>query len=166
MSDYIREMRKLIGTRPLLVCGAGVILVDGENRILLHHRTDNDTWGIPGGAVELGERVEETAIRETREEVGLTCHALELLGVYSGPELYYQYPNGDEIHNVSVVYLCRDFSGTIEVDPVEGTEARFFPIGELPEAISPPVRVVLEDVVRRFEEIVGARHAGGTGTGN
>ena len=154
MNDYVSGLRKLIGTRPLILCGAAVVLLDKEHRVLLHHRTDNDYWGLPAGATELGERVEETAVRETQEEVGITCHTLELFGVYSGPELYYRYPHGDEVHNVTIVYLCRDFSGEIRVDPVEGKEARFFPIDALPSPITPTLRVVSEDLQRRFGQIL------------
>ena len=154
MSDYVSEMRKLIGTRPLLLCGPAVILLDREKRVLLHHRTDNDAWGLPGGMIELGERLEDAAVREVQEEVGLTCHSLEFFGVYSGPELYYRYPRGDEVQNVTVAYVCRDFSGTIRVDETEGTEAAFFAIEEVPAAISPPIRVVIDDLRRRLDEIV------------
>jgi 8-oxo-dGTP pyrophosphatase MutT (NUDIX family) len=155
MTAYLHELRRLLGPRPLLVCGANVLLVDGHGRVLLHHRTDNDCWAPPGGATGLGERLEETAAREVREEVGLTCHELTLFGVYSGPDLYYRYPNGDEVHNVSVSYLCRDFSGEIEVDPGEGEAAVFFAIDDLPSNISPPVRPIIEDLKQRWDEVAG-----------
>jgi len=153
MADYYRELRDLVGSRPIVVCGANVILLDGRDRVLLHHRTENDFWGLPGGVTELGETVEETAAREVREEVGLTCHKLTLFGVYSGPELCYRYPNGDEIHNVSVSYLCRDFSGEIHVDPAEGKAAAFFGIDEFPSDISPPVRPIIEDLRCRWQHL-------------
>jgi mutator protein MutT len=155
MSDYVTQMRKLIGSSPLLQCGSAVIIIDGDGRILLHHRTDNGTWGLPGGTMEMGERLENCAAREAQEEVGLTCHSLELFEVYSGPELYYRYPNGDEAHNVTAVYLCREFSGAIRVDPAEGKDAHFFAIEDIPSEISPPIRPVIEDLRRRFHEIVG-----------
>ena len=154
MADYYRELRDLVGPRPVILCGANVILVDGHGRVLLHHRTDNNAWGLPGGVTELGETLEDTAVREVREEVGLTCHKLTLFGVYSGPELYYRYPNGDEVHNVSISYLCRDFSGEIDVDPAEGKAAAFFGIDEFPSDISPPVRPIIEDLVRRYRDVV------------
>ncbi len=154
MNDYLTEMRRLVGTRPLVGCSAGVILLDREHRVLLQRRTDNGCWAIPGGATELAERVEDTAIRETQEEVGLTCHRLELFGVYSGPRLYYRYPNGDEVHIVAVIYLCRDFSGELCVDATESKEAAFFPIDALPSPLNPPDLPLLEDVQRRQAEIV------------
>jgi 8-oxo-dGTP pyrophosphatase MutT (NUDIX family) len=154
MTEYVTEMRKLIGTRPLLLCGPAVILLDAQGRILLHHRTDNHTWALPGGSMELGETLEHCAVREAQEEVGLTCHSLDLFGVYSGPELYYRYPNGDELYNVTTVYLCRDFSGTITVDPTEGSDAAFFAIKDIPSEISPPIRPVIEDFLRRYGEVM------------
>ena len=154
MADYYRDLRQLVGSRPLVVCGGNAILIDDRGRVLLHHRTENDTWGLPGGVTELGETVEETAAREVREEVGLTCRSLTLFGVYSGPELHYRYPNGDEVHNVSVTYLCRDFSGEIHVDPAEGKAVAFFAIDDLPSDISPPVRPIIEDLVRRYGDMV------------
>ena len=153
MTDYYRELRDLVGPRPVVLCGANVILVDGRGRVLLHHRTENDAWGLPGGVTELGETLEETVAREVREEVGLTCRSLTLFGVYSGPELHYRYPNGDEVHNVSVSYLCRDFSGEIDVDPAEGKAAAFFGIDEFPSDISPPVRPIIEDLRCRWQHL-------------
>jgi len=154
MSAYISEIRKLVGVRPLIVCGAGVIVLDQLNRVLLQHRADNDMWGIPGGALEPGERLEDAAVREVQEEVGLKCGPLELFGVYAGPEMYYRYPNGDEVHNVSVVYLCREFSGEVRVNPVEGKDAAFFLVAHIPTALTPPGRPVIDDLRRRYQEIV------------
>jgi 8-oxo-dGTP pyrophosphatase MutT (NUDIX family) len=153
MTGYVSELRRLVGKRPLILCGANGLLLDSETRLLLIHRTDNGMWSLPGGAVELGESAEETARREVREEAGLTCGALELLGVYSGPELYYRYPHGDEVHIVAVSYLCRDFSGTIEADGEEAADAGWFAPQELPSDISPPDRVIIEDLRSRFDEI-------------
>jgi len=154
MSAYISELRKLVGARPLILCSAGVIVLDHLSRVLLQHRTDNDMWGIPGGALEPGERLEDAAVREVQEEVGLKCGPLELFGIYAGPEMYYRYPTGDEVHNVSVVYLCREFSGEVQVDPAEGKDAAFFFVAEIPTAITPPGRPVIADLRRRYREIV------------
>lgn len=154
MSEYLREMRKLVGTRPLFCCAAGVIILDRANRVLLQHRTDNDMWGLPGGAVEPGERLEDAAVREVHEEVGLRCGPLELFGVYSGPEMYYRYPNGDEVYCVNVIYICREFSGEIQVDPAEGKDAAFFSLADMPTAITPLGRPVINDLRCKYGEIV------------
>jgi 8-oxo-dGTP pyrophosphatase MutT (NUDIX family) len=157
MSDYIWELRKVIGTRPIIMCGANTIILDEIGRILLHHRTDNDTWGLPGGVMELGESLEEAAIRETNEEVGLSCANLKLFNIYSGKDLYYKYPDGNEVYNVTATYICKDYSGQIVVDKTEGKDARFFKINEIPNKISPPVKVIIDDFILNYENII-AKH--------
>lgn len=107
-------------------------------------RTDNRCWGIPGGAMEPGEKFEDTTRRETREETGLEVQSMRLFHVFSGPELYYRYPNGAEVYNVSVVYLADALRGSIAVDPAEHCRYGYFPLDSLPDPISPPVRPVLQ----------------------
>ncbi len=146
MADYILELRKTVGHRCLLQVGASVILEDQAGRILLEKRTDNGLWGYPGGGTELDERVEDAAKRELREETGLTALSLTLFGVFSGPETHYVYPNGDEVSNVDIVFLCRDWAGDIVPQETEVSEVRFFTAADMPpqEQLSPPIRVALK----------------------
>jgi 8-oxo-dGTP pyrophosphatase MutT (NUDIX family) len=69
---YIEELRKLVGNRPVILTGAKVIVFNALGQILLQYRTDTKMWGLPGGLMELGESLEETALREVQEETGLT----------------------------------------------------------------------------------------------
>src|SRR5512142_640538 len=105
--DYVRELRQMIGHFPIILTGAAVLILNEREELLMLLRTDNGCWGVPGGIMELGEHLEETAARETLEEAGLRVHDLALFGVFSGPELTYQYPNGDMTYNVIVVYFTR-----------------------------------------------------------
>lgn len=142
---YIMDMRKLVGHRTLLQVGASVIVEDKKGRVLLQLRTDNHCWGYAGGSVDLDEVVEEAAKRELLEETGLVAEKLELFGVYSGPETHYIYPNGDEVSNVDLVFLCKEYSGTLKCQEDEVSELRFFRAEEMPENISPPIRAALLD---------------------
>ncbi|UCC68532.1 MAG: hypothetical protein JSV79_00940 [Armatimonadota bacterium] len=55
---------------------------------------------------------------------------------------------------MTAVYLCRDFSGTTQVDKAKGKEAAFFAIEDIPIAISPPIRLIIDYLRRRYDEIV------------
>lgn len=139
MSGYILDLRKIVGHRPLLQVGAGIIVEDEQGRILLQLRADNHCWSYCGGSMELDERAEDTARRELFEETGLIAEELELFGVWSGPELHYIYPNGDEVSNVDIVFLCRKFSGHLRCQEEEVSDLQFFAADNLPENLSPPI---------------------------
>ncbi len=141
--DYILQLREFIGHRPIMVVGAAVLVVDAQNRLLLLKRSDNHCWGPPGGAIEPGEVVEAAARREACEESGLEIGEMSLFGVYSGPELFYEYPNGDQIYNVTIAYLVHDTRGEIHLNE-EHTEWRWFAAADIPDELSPPIRPMIE----------------------
>lgn len=140
MSGYIMDLRAIVGHRPLLQVGASVIVADAQDRVLLQLRKDNHCWGYPGGSVELDEEVESAARRELREETGLIAGDLELFGVFSGKDTHYIYPNGDEVSNVDIVYVCRNWSGTLKCQQDEVEALEFFDLRDIPENLSPPIR--------------------------
>jgi 8-oxo-dGTP pyrophosphatase MutT (NUDIX family) len=146
--EYIQSLRKHIGHAPILMVGAAILIVDGSNCLLLMKRSDSGCWGLPGGATEPGEVIEMAARREACEEIGLQVGEMSLFGVFSGPDLYYKYPNGDEVYNVTIVYLSRDVSGDIHLNG-EHAEYRWFATDEIPEDISPPIIPVIEQFKRR-----------------
>lgn len=155
MSDYIMDLRKIVGHAPLLQCAASVIIENGQGEILLGRRTDNHQWGYSGGSIELGETVEECAKRELFEEMGLVAEELEFFMVNSGPETHYIYPNGDEVYNVEIIYLCRSYHGEPRRQESEVEELRFFSLEELPEEISPPIRPVMCRYVEQRRKSAG-----------
>ena len=135
MGEYIMDMRKRVGHIPLMQCGASVIVENEKGEILLQQRTDNGAWGYAGGSVELYEKVEEAAARELEEETGLIADELELLGVFSGPRMAYTYPNGDQVSNVDVVFLCRKYHGTLLCQEGEVERLAFFAPDALPSPL-------------------------------
>jgi len=146
--DYIGNLRKFIGSQPIIMVGANVIIENEKGHILLHHRTDRDWWGLPGGAMELGEALEETAKREVKEEVNLDCDDLKLFNLYSGPDLYYKYPDGNEVYNVTATYICKRYSGNIVVEASEGRDAKFFTIDSIPDNLSSPIKGIIKDYIQ------------------
>ena len=156
MTEYIKSMRKHIGHKRLMIVGASVC-VHKNCKLLLQKRKDNGCWGYPGGCVELGETILETAKRELHEETGLTAHSLELLDVFSGEYLFYTYPNGDMVSVVDIVYLCEDFSGDMIMQTEETSDLQWFGLDELPENISPPVMPPLKRCVEFLKERIKSK---------
>lgn len=148
MTDYIQFLRGYVGHQTIQMCGAGVLVENERGELLLELRADNHCWGTPGGAVELGESVEEAAKRELLEETGLAADELELFAVFSGEDTHYTYSNGDEVHIIDIVYLCRKYHGTPAPQAEEVEELRFFPAGQIPENISPPERLALAKYIK------------------
>ena len=149
MSNYIMELRKIVGHRPLLQVGASVIVIDAEGRILLQLRKDNHCWGYAGGSIELDESVEDAAKRELFEETGLIAEELDLFGIFSGKDMHYTYPNGDEVSNIDIVYLCKKYSGDLQCQIQEIEDLKFFDIDKIPENISKPCRKPLSKYIRQ-----------------
>lgn len=94
------RMERRLPVTPLLTVDALIIY---EGKIVLIRRKNppfKGLYALPGGFVEVGETVEQAAIREAKEETGLDIRLIKLLGVYSDPS---RDPRG---HTVSVCYLA------------------------------------------------------------
>lgn len=117
----------------LLQDGAAAIIVNENGQILLQSRVDNDKWGLPGGCQELGERFEDTVIREVKEETNLdiTEENLELIGIVSGPSRRNEYPNGDVVINNTALYCVKNYQGEVRWDS-ESKDMKFFDLDNLP----------------------------------
>ena len=139
--SYIGDLRELVGKRPLLTAGATVIVIK-DNRILLNLRSDTKTWGIPGGALELGETLEDAARRELFEETGLTAEKLTLLNVFSGNDFYFEYPNGDKLYSVIVLFKAENVSGELSINDGESIKLAYFSLNEMPELESRAAKIV------------------------
>lgn len=148
---YVSDIRKAVGSRPLIIVGATLLALNEAKEILLIKRTDNECWGVPGGSMELGESLEDTLKRETREEIGVDLTDFEFFGVYSGDSQYYKYPNGDEVYVVANVFITRGPINNMVVDPVEHSDGHFFDLHHLPENISPPIVPILNDLRKRLD---------------
>lgn len=131
---YLGRLRECVGHDLLLSPAAAACIRDEENRILLLRRSDGeDLWGFPGGAIEAGERADEAVAREVYEEIGLKVEPLALIGVYSGPEYIFTYPNGDQVQPVTLFFECRVVGGEVRPDMQEIVGACYFgPGDELP----------------------------------
>lgn len=152
---YIEDIRKIVGTRPLILVGAVVIMCDANGRILLQQRKyPKDSWGLPGGLMELGESTEEVACREVYEETNLIVEDLKLINVYSGPDQYAVAANGDEFYTVTIAYYSYAFHGKLIVDQSEVNECRYVDPAQLPDKIVGSHRKIIMDFLSIREGII------------
>ncbi|WP_405582179.1 NUDIX domain-containing protein [Streptomyces sp. NBC_01190] len=104
-----------------IVPSANAIVTDDEGRILMIRRSDNGNWAVPGGAMDMGESIEQTAVRETLEETGIHSEITGLVGIYTDPRHVIHYTSNDEVRQeFSIVFTARYVSG----DPTPSDESR------------------------------------------
>ena len=128
--------------------GAGVACLNPAGEVLLIRRRDDGLWDVPGGRVEVGEATEAAARRELLEETGLEAGPLELLSVFSGPETLHTYPDGNTVAWVTVLYLCRSYSGRCMAGD-DAAEVGWFGLKEIPGSISATMPGYLEAIRAR-----------------
>ena len=124
---------------PFIQTGSAIIIENENKEILLQERTDRNMWGLPGGCQDLGEQLEETAIREAKEETGLNLNKedLVLIDTLSGNLRKNSYPNGDIVYNNTSLYLVKVLTKdtTNMKGDSETKRLKFFKPTELPENI-------------------------------
>jgi ADP-ribose pyrophosphatase YjhB (NUDIX family) len=131
------DLRQRVGSAPLIWPGASAAVFDDDGRLLFQRRGDDGQWGLPAGALDVGETLAHTAVRETREETGLEVEPLHLISAYGGHRL--TLPNGHILWPVGGLFACRWLSGRPQADGAESTAVRFFARHDLPP-LAPHVR--------------------------
>lgn len=129
---------------PLLA--VDIVIKTKDDRIVFIKRLNPPFKGffaLPGGFVEYGEKVEEAAIREAKEETGLDVEDLRLIGVYSDPN---RDPRG---HVVSIAFLAKEKGGVLKAssDAKEVTALK-----EPPEKLAFDHELILRDAKKMLEE--------------
>ncbi|TLS37075.1 NUDIX hydrolase [Pseudalkalibacillus caeni] len=145
--DYIQHLRAMVGTEKVIMVVSGAVVFDEENRVLMQKRSDNHQWGFPGGFMDLGESVQDTARREVYEETGLLLEELELFGIYSGAQYDKTFSNGDQVSLVQVLFTCKNYGGELVQSNEESLQNEFFPLDKLPDNIFTEHRVFINDLI-------------------
>jgi ADP-ribose pyrophosphatase YjhB (NUDIX family) len=92
------------------------VITDEQDRIALIRRRDNDLWALPGGGMELGESIIDTAVREVKEETGLDVEVTGLIGVYTNPNHVMAYTDGEVRQQFSLCFTTRLLGGDLLAD--------------------------------------------------
>ncbi|WP_348303812.1 NUDIX hydrolase [Methanothrix sp.] len=143
-------MKREIKT-PLLAADAVILFQDGIVLIRRNNPPYQGCYALPGGFVEIGETIEDAAIREAREETGLDINLLGLVGVYSDPA---RDPRG---HVVSAAFLARA-SGRLQSGS-DARSAQVFPREELPRLAFDHEQIISDAL--HLEEVLGNSNENG-----
>jgi ADP-ribose pyrophosphatase YjhB (NUDIX family) len=116
-----------------LVPSVNVVVTNKDEDVLLIQRSDNDNWAIPGGAIDLGESLTQAAIRETKEETGITCEVTGIVGIYTDPQHVILYTsNGEARQEFSIVLTAQAVDGA-PTPSDESSQVRWVTRDELAE---------------------------------
>ena len=111
--------------------GCGAVIKNGEDKILLMKRgslskSEPNTWCIPGGAVEFNERMEDSVVREIKEELGVDIEVVKQYGCAN-----HIMPTEGK-HWVSTIFLCKITQGEPKVmEPGKCDEIGWFSLEEM-----------------------------------
>jgi ADP-ribose pyrophosphatase YjhB (NUDIX family) len=113
---------------------ATAIIVNQEKILLIKRTTPPfiGFWALPGGRAEPGEKVEQTVVRETKEETGLDVTIIRKVGDYHEQGI----EGGQEYDYYPACYLVKRLGGEIKKQENEISEIKFFNLNKLPEILA------------------------------
>ncbi|WP_055585095.1 NUDIX hydrolase [Peterkaempfera griseoplana] len=129
--EFLRDLRSLVGTRPLWLCGVTAVVLDDQGRVLLGRRADTGNWSVISGILDPGEEPADGAVRECWEETGVEVVPERITSVTVSRML--EYPNGDRSQYVEITFLCRAVRGEARVNDDESLEVGWFAQDALPQ---------------------------------
>ena len=111
---------------------------------MFEHRSDDGKWCLPGGAMELGESLEDTLKREIYEETGLKILEYAFLHLYSGDSEHVIYPNQDDVYYINALYYVSKYEGDLTIMDGESLELKFFSVENIPKDLTKSCRNIMK----------------------
>jgi ADP-ribose pyrophosphatase YjhB (NUDIX family) len=107
-----------------IVPSVTAIVPNDRGELLLVHKTDNDLWALPGGAMDVGESMADTVVREVKEETGIDVVVTGVVGIYTNPNHVMAYDDGEVRQQCSICFTTRMLGGQLATSD-ETSEAAF-----------------------------------------
>lgn len=135
MADYVHEIRKLVGHRPIIMNTSAGILVNEAGEVLLNERVDTHNWSLPGGYLEYGETYAQACVREYKEDSGLDVAIKSRIDIFDVGDVHY--PNGDITQTISALFLVEPVGGQLLQNATDETlSLAYFPFNQLPSLLN------------------------------
>ena len=156
MMKYVKWIREKVGHEAIFLNVACAIILNEKGEVLLQRRGDfkEESWSLPGGAMEIGESAEIAMKREVLEETGLDVVTEKFLGVYTNNKLV-SYPNDDQCQMILFVFVCRPIGGgKIKVDGGETLELRYVDPLRKPKLFREHQEVAFTDFLKGLSGVI------------
>ena len=134
LSPYLARLRERVGHELLMAPSTAVLARDEAGRVLMVLNRETGLWQTIGGVLEIDESPQDAALREAREEAGVTVELRGVLAVTGGPEFRLTYPNGDQMAYVTTIFDAVVTGGEPTPDGEETSAVEWFTLGELAQA--------------------------------
>ena len=123
--------------------GVGAFILNENNELLLQKRAvpaEKDHWCIPGGRLEMFEKLEDAVIRETKEETDLDIEIVKLMGICD------HIIEDENAHWVATSYLCKIKNGIPKImEPDKASDLKWFALDKLPDKLTITTKKALSD---------------------
>jgi ADP-ribose pyrophosphatase YjhB (NUDIX family) len=127
-----------------IAVAVSAFVLDEYSQLLMIRRTDNDLYSIPGGQLELGETLTQTAVRELHEETGIAIEVTGLIGIYSNPDHVIAYTDGEVRQEFSICFRAQPIGGELRTSS-ESKEVQWIDQPTLAElTIHPSIRLRIQ----------------------
>ena len=135
-----------------IVPSATAIVLNEAGELLMVHKTDNKLWALPGGGMDPGESISQTAVRETKEETGMDVEVTGVVGIYTNPGHVIAYDDGEVRQQFSISFTTNLLGGAIATSS-ETSELEFVPVDRLGElTINPSMRLRIDHWLEQREK--------------
>lgn len=128
----------------IVTIASGFVLIK-EGKVLLSKDKKDDFWKFPGGTMQDNESAKQTAIRELKEESGLTSEPSEDPILYS----FHKETDNEVKYYVLIHYFSDKYNGNLKPNDEEVLEAKFFDIKSIPTNLAPNVQQVLKEILNK-----------------